>query len=112
MKINEKNENVERVARMSEFHRLQTLKRIDSADERYNNIQRQKHEILRKYNDDTRLTLVRKHEISDAMSRMLIENNFTILDKLLSNKNHKGSTMGYDGKDIGDVDDESMLLTA
>ena len=111
MKINEKIENVERVARMGEFHRLQTLKKIESADDRYNDIQNQKYEILRKHNDDTKLTLVRKHEISDAMSQMLIQNNFSILDKLLSNKNHRGSTAGYNGKDIGDMDDERMLLT-
>ena len=112
MKINEKVENVERVARMGEFHRLQTLKRIESADDRYDNIQKQKYEILRKHNDDTKLTLVRKHEISDAMSRMMIENNFTILDKLLSNKSHKGSITGYNGKDLVDIDEERLLLTA
>lgn len=113
MKINEKVENVERVARMGEFHRLQTLKRIESADERYNKIQQQKYELLRKHNDDTKFNLLRKHEISDTMDRMMIENNFTLLDKLLCSKGgHRGSTVSHNGNHAGDLDDERMLHTA
>lgn len=112
MRIHDKIENVERVARMNEFHRLQTLKRIEDAENRYDNIQRQRHEILCKHKDEVKMTLTRKHEISHAMDQMKISNDFSMLDKLFIGKKNKGSTVGNATRDNVEGEDERLTQTA
>ena len=46
LKLQDKLENVERVARVNEFHRLQTLRRIYEQNTRYKGIQEQKMQLV------------------------------------------------------------------
>lgn len=111
MRIHDKIENVERVARMNEFHRLQTLKRIEDAEDRYENIQRQRHEILCKHKEDVKFSLTRKHEIANVMEQMKISNDFSMLDKLFVNKKDRSYNVGA-ARDAGDGEEERLNLTA
>lgn len=98
LKLRDKLDNVERVARQNEFKRLQTMQRIATTEERYEEIQAKKEQMLRKHMDESKAALCRKHEISDAMERMRMTNDFTLLDKLFSSKRGKrGATMGAMG---------------
>ena len=112
MRIHDKIENVERVARMNEFHRLQTLKRIEDAENRYDNIQRQRAELLYKHKEEMKYTLTRKHEIAYVMDQMRISNDFSMLDKLFISKKNKSSTVGNATRDAADGDDDRLNQTA
>lgn len=113
MKIHDKIENVERVARMNEFHRLQILKRIEDAENRYDNIQRQRTEIEYKHKEEVKLTLTRKHELSNVMDQMRISNDFSMLDKLFVSKKNKGvTTAGNAMRDNADGDEDRLNQTA
>mmetsp|Transcript_2733 Transcript_2733/g.2866 ORF Transcript_2733/g.2866 Transcript_2733/m.2866 type:complete len:237 (-) Transcript_2733:402-1112(-) len=112
MKIHDKIENVERVARMNEFHRLQTLKRIEDAESRYDNIQRQRAEISYKHGEEVKLSLTRKHELSNVMDQMRISNDFSMLDKLFVSKKNKATTAGNTMRDNADGDEDRLNQTA
>lgn len=113
MKINDKIENVERVARMNEFHRLQTLKRIEDTENRYDDIQRKKAELLNKHKEDMKFNITRKHEINDVMDQMRVSNDFTILDKLFIGKKNRNSTLsGGTIRDLSEGDDDRLSQTA
>lgn len=86
LKLHDKLENVERVARMNEFKRLQTLQKIYSEDHKYEEMKNTRHELLNKHNEEAKTALIRKHEIADAMERMRMTNDFTLLDKLFASK--------------------------
>lgn len=90
--MKDKLDNVERVARMNEFRRLQTLQKIYTEDNKFEEIKGKKEEMLRRHNDESKQSLVRKHEIGETMERMRMTNDFTLLDKLFVNK--KGSKGG------------------
>lgn len=45
-----------------------------------------RHELLNKHNEEAKTALIRKHEIADAMERMRMTNDFTLLDKLFASK--------------------------
>eukprot|EP01034_Spumella_vulgaris_P024159 gene24160-30472_t len=106
LKLQDKLDNVERVARMNEFKRLQTLQRIYTQDHKYEEIKQTRSEMLNKHNEEAKVSLIRKHEIGDAMERMRMTNDFTLLDKLFVNKkkDKKPSTSkaDQDGTDLGD----------
>eukprot|EP01036_Dinobryon_divergens_P024520 gene24520-32980_t len=86
LKLQDKVDNVERVARVNEFRRLQTMQKIQSQNMKYEEIQAKKSELIRRHNDETKHSLIRKHEIGDAMERMRLTNDFTLLDKLFEKK--------------------------
>lgn len=111
MRVRDKIENVERVARMNEFHRLQTLKRIEDAENRYENIQRLRHEILCKHREDVKTSLTRKHEISNVMEQMKISNDFSMLDKLFVSKKDRSCSVRA-ARDAGEGEDERLTMTA
>ncbi|KAJ1441189.1 hypothetical protein B484DRAFT_442846 [Ochromonadaceae sp. CCMP2298] len=94
LKLRDKLDNVERVARMNEFKRLQTLQRIEQMDLRYEEIHMHRDSLLKKHAEEGKQSLIRKHEISDAMERMRMSNDFTLLDKLFVNKAKKGEKKG------------------
>mmetsp|Transcript_1921 Transcript_1921/g.3066 ORF Transcript_1921/g.3066 Transcript_1921/m.3066 type:complete len:537 (+) Transcript_1921:179-1789(+) len=96
LKLRDKLDNVERVARVNEFKRLQTLKHIESMDSRYEEIQSHKADLLNKHAEEAKQSLVRKHEISDMMDKMRMTNDFTLLDKLFAKQKggKKGGTAG------------------
>lgn len=111
LKMRDKMENVERVARVQEFRRLQTLQKIYTEDNKYEEIQQKKLEMLRRHNDEAKLSLSRKHEISDTMERMRMTNDFTLLDKLFAaKKNKQMRKTGGRGED-GDNDDPRLNQT-
>lgn len=106
LKLRDKLDNVERVARMNEFKRLQTLQNISAQELRYEEIQAQREEMLRRHAEEAKLSLIRKHEISDAMDRMRMTNDFTLLDKLFASKKGGRGKAGADSRrDLGKTDD-------
>jgi hypothetical protein len=88
LKLQDKWENVERVARMNEFRRLQILQKIYTEDNKFEDIKNQRQEMLDKHNEEAKQAMIRKHEISDIMERMRMTNDFTLLDKLFARRNH------------------------
>jgi hypothetical protein len=71
LKLQDKVDNVERVARVNEFRRLQTMQKIQSQNMKYEEIQAKRSELIRRHNDESKHSLIRKHEIGDAMERMV-----------------------------------------
>ena len=106
LKLKDKLDNVERIARVNEYKRLQTLKKIEDADHRYDVIQARKEELNKKHRDEVKSSLFRKHQINDAMEAMRVSNDFAALDKLFTAK--KSSTAK--GKD--DDKDDTQPATA
>jgi hypothetical protein len=86
LRIQEKRDNVERIARMNEFRRLQILRRIQGDDEKYNHIQEQKASMDSNHKQEVQMSLIRKHEVINAMETMRTTNDFTLLDKLFESK--------------------------
>jgi hypothetical protein len=93
LKKADKQENVERVARINEFQRLQTMKAIHEADVRYEKIQQQKRELMKRHNEEAKFSLTRKHAINNAMDIMRVTNDYTLLDKLF-NESKRGRKKG------------------
>ena len=113
LKLRDKLDNVERVARMNEFKRLQTLQHISQQELRYEEIQAQREEMLRKHAEEAKNSLIRKHEIADAMDRMRMTNDFTLLDKLFASKKKKGDKrdLGKTADDLEPLDDARLNQT-
>lgn len=100
LKLQDKQDNVERIARVNEFRRLQTLQKIEAQDLKYATIQFQRRQLMEKHNEEAKQSLIRKYEISDAMERMRMTNDFTLLDKLFEKKKKdKKSGKGDDEED-------------
>ena len=105
MKMHDKIENVERVARMNEFKRLQTLRKIEDNEDRYEGIQQQRKELLEKRREEMKYTMLRKHEVGEIMDLMRITNDFTLLAKLTVKKAKPMTATGGKGdKEEGDED--------
>mmetsp|Transcript_11066 Transcript_11066/g.18078 ORF Transcript_11066/g.18078 Transcript_11066/m.18078 type:complete len:505 (-) Transcript_11066:241-1755(-) len=104
LKKADKQENVERVARMNEFNRLQTMQAIAEADMRYERIQSQKEELMRRHREEAKASLTRKHAISNAMDLMRVTNDYTLLDQLFSDKKSKRKKNKGSGDDDGGDD--------
>ena len=96
---------MKRIARVNEFHRLQTLKRCEEADSRYDRIQAQRQQLIEKHREEVKSSLIRKHEIADAMDTMRITNDFSILDKIFA-KQKKGKEMSMKSHK-GDEEEEA-----
>lgn len=94
LKFEDKMDNVERVSRVHEFQRLQSLRRIEEQEQRYAEIQAKKAELARKHVEEVKASLTRKHEIADAMSQMRMTNDFSLLDKLFAKKVKKVKKSG------------------
>ena len=102
LKKSDKQENVERVARINEFQRLQTIKLINESDLRYEAMKKQQEELIKRHNDELKFSLIRKHAINNAMDLMRVTNDYSLLDKLFNEnkrnrKKDKNKTMnGYE----------------
>ena len=103
LKLQDKQDNVERIARVNEFRRLQTLQKIEAEDLKYATIQFQRKQMMDKHNEEAKQSLIRKYEISDAMERMRLTNDFTLLDKLFEKKKK------MDKRSRGDEDEDPRL---
>lgn len=84
LKVQDKIENVERTARINEFRRLQTLKRIEDDDMRYNDAKEKKRQLMLRYRSEQKKSLTRKHEIADAMEAMRVTGDTRQLDKIFA----------------------------
>lgn len=84
LKVQDKIENVERTARVTEFRRLQTLKRIEDDDMRFNDAKEKKRQLMLRYRAEQKKSLTRKHEIADAMEDMRVTGDTKQLDKIFS----------------------------
>lgn len=84
LKKADKQENVERVARINEFQRLQTIKMINESDLRYESMKKQQQEMMKRHNDELKYSLIRKHAINNAMDLMRVTNDYSLLDKLFN----------------------------
>lgn len=82
----DKQENVERVARVNEFRRLQMLAKIEQEDQRWEDIKADKRRMYLKHTEEVKGTLIRKHEVSNAMETMRATNDFSLLDTLFAGK--------------------------
>jgi hypothetical protein len=89
LQLKDKQENVDRVARLNEFLRLQTLQRAHEEDLRYEKIQFDKQELQRRHREEAKLSLTRKHAISNAMDLMRVTNDYTLLDQLFADKKNR-----------------------
>jgi hypothetical protein len=69
------------------------LKRIEEQEKRYDDIQATKEDLMAKHRDEVKSSLIRKHEISDAMEQMKITNDYSLLDKLFA-KTKKATSKG------------------
>lgn len=96
LKMEDKQENVERVARVNEFRRLQLLRKIESEDNRWLQIKTEKKKLSIKHLDEVKSTLTRKHEVANAMEIMRITNDFSLLDTLFASKKKKGKTIEFE----------------
>ncbi len=105
LKVQDKIENVERTARITEFRRLQTLKRIDDDDMRYNDAKEKKRQLMLRYRAEQKKSLTRKHEISDAMEAMRVTGDTKQLDKIFSADKPQSTA-------AGPADDEEDAATA
>lgn len=108
VKKQDKQENVERVARLNEFLRLQTMQRVHEADLRYEKIQYDKLELQRRHREEAKQSLTRKHQIANAMDMMRVTNDYTLLDQLFSDKKNRRRTKKNDDGD----GDERLNQTA
>ena len=106
LKFEDKMDNVERVSRVHEFQRLQSLRRIEEQEARYNSIQEKKAELAKKHLEEVKASLTRKHEIAEAMNTMRITNDFSMLDKLFAKKSKKEKRGGK--QDDGDGDERAV----
>lgn len=86
LKMQEKRDNVERISRVNEFRRLQILRRIQADDGKYDHIQEQKRAMMDTHKQEVQTSLIRKHEVINAMETMRSTNDFTLLDKLYDRK--------------------------
>ena len=98
LKLKDKKDNVDRIARVTEYKRLQILQKIDKEDTRFLKIRAEKQQLLQEHRDDVKKALTRKHQIADAMEIMKMTNDFSKLDQLFS------TDKGADNK--GDDDEE------
>jgi len=113
LKLSEKQENVQRTARQMEFKRLQTLKRIQDADRRYEDIQGRKGDLMTKYRAEQKRSLTRKHYIADAMELMKVTGDAKILDKIFAEGKSKGATTQVKEEDEEEkADDKRLAATA
>lgn len=99
LKLSDKAENVERVSRINEFKRLQTQQRINAMDQKYEEIQYMKQDLATRQAEASKNSLIRKHEISDAMDKMRETNDYSILDKLFAKKKPETKKLDDDEKE-------------
>ncbi len=84
LKLREKRDNVNRIARATEYKRIQLVQKIEKEDMRFLKIRAEKAQLLQEHRDDVKRALTRKHQISDAMEQMRMTNDFSKLDQLFS----------------------------
>jgi len=82
LRLKDKRENVERIARMNEFKRLQTEAKIIKEDIKFDRTKSEREKLVTKHRDEVKASLTRKHMIADAMDIMRMTNDFSKMDQL------------------------------
>ena len=100
LKLMDKRQNVERIARVNEFKRLQTLKKIEEEDLKILKVKAEKAALLQTHRDEVNVSLTRKHAIADAMDIMRMTNDFSKLDQLFKKKPEKRDAKGDDEDEV------------
>lgn len=72
--------NVQRIKRIDEFVRLQTLQKIQDDDDRSERIKAEKGMLIRQRKQAQLDSLLRKHQITQAMEQMRVTNKWTNID--------------------------------
>ena len=88
----DKKANVERIKRMDEFMRLQTVKKLRSDDERTAAIRDQKRTLGEQRRKMAHDNFLRKCAVKEAMDQMRITNKFIDIEDVLNKKNGKKTT--------------------
>ena len=85
----DKRANVERIKRMDEFMRLQTMKKLQSDDERTAAIRDQKRALGEQRRKMAHDNFLRKCAVKEAMDQMRISNKFVDIEDVLNKKSGK-----------------------
>lgn len=83
-----KSKQVERMNKQAEFHRLETLRKIQADDSRSRALKSKKHELIRVRKAFALESQRRKSEIAEAVEQMRVSNNWGAMDKLLGTKSN------------------------
>merc|ERR1712070_472454 len=81
--------NVQRIKRIDEFVRLQTLQKIQDDDERSERIKMEKNMLIKQRKQAQLDALLRKHKITQAMEQMRVTNKWTDIDLGAKKKKRK-----------------------
>ena len=95
----DKEDNVERTRRVAEFRRLQMEAKIESENKKFLETKLNKEKSYKKHVEEVKSSLTRKHQISDAMDKMRMTNDFSKLDELFKKAPRANKHEEEDGAD-------------
>jgi hypothetical protein len=87
--LEDKRQNVERIKRMNEFMRLQTMNKIEDDDKRTEAIREQKNQLLEERRQMAHENFLRKMWVKEAMDQMKVTNKFIDIEEVLAKKSGK-----------------------
>ncbi|KDO21104.1 hypothetical protein SPRG_13810 [Saprolegnia parasitica CBS 223.65] len=111
--LEEKKANVERLKKVEEFNRIQTLLRISEEDERSRMIKIKKQALIDARKKIALESLVRKHRIAEAVGNMRISNKWDNINEIMEGstspdrKNRKKKLMS--SKSASDIETSTYL---
>ncbi|KDO21076.1 hypothetical protein SPRG_13783 [Saprolegnia parasitica CBS 223.65] len=111
--LEEKKANVERLKKVEEFNRIQTLLRISEEDERSRMIKIKKQALIDARKKIALESLVRKHRIAEAVGNMRISNKWDNINEIMEGstspdrKNRKKKMMS--SKSASDIETSTYL---
>ncbi|KAF0690508.1 Aste57867_18098 [Aphanomyces stellatus] len=88
--LEEKKSNVERIKKVEEFNRLQTLMKISQEDSRSRMIKMKKQALLEARKKIALESLVRKHRIAEAVGHMRITNKWDNINEIMESATSPG----------------------
>ena len=90
LKKEDKRQNVERIRRMGEYARLQTLTKLESDDNRTCDIKEQKELLLEDRRKMAHENFLRKAAVKDVMDAMRVSNKFVDIEEVINRKKSGG----------------------
>jgi hypothetical protein len=102
LSLEDKRQNVERIKRMNEFLRLQTLRKIERDDSRTAEIVSEKEHLLEERRLMAHENFQRKVWVKEAMDEMKVTNKFIDIEDVLRRKSGKKGRAGGGGEDFDD----------
>ena len=98
----DKRQNVQRIQRMNEFMRLQTMHKIENDDSRTELIKEQKTHLLEERRQMAHENFLRKSWVKEAMDQMKVSNKFVDIEEIIRKKS--GGKAGGGGEENDDAD--------